>query len=126
MPTTGDADSLMLYAAGHLSTALRFSRRVATEENAGKDQQVIRDYATACVLAAVAALESYANELFFQPRATFPEHSAKLLGEIWELSDRKPILDKFNIALRIKNKPTFNEKISPAKNVVLLIDLRNA
>ena len=120
MPTIiRGSDTLMLYAAGHLSAALRFSRRLAVEENGGKDHQVLRDYATASVFAAVAALESYANELFFQPQTTFPEHSPKLLAEIWELSERKPIIDKFNLALRLKNQPTFDEKQPPAKNVVL-------
>ena len=126
MPILAHSDSLFLHAEGHLFAAVRFSEMVAAEETEGKDQRLIRDYATACVFAAVAALESYANELFFQPQTTFPEHSAKLLAEIWELSERKPIIDKFNLALRIKNQPTFDEKQSPAKNVVLLIDLRNA
>jgi hypothetical protein len=78
MPIIAHSDSLFLHAEGHLFAAVRFSDMVAAEETEGKDQRLIRDYATACVFAAVAALESYANELFFQPQTTFPEHSAKL------------------------------------------------
>ena len=126
IPIIAHSDRLILLSGAHLSAALRFSRQVAAEEIKDQDRRAIRDYATASVFAAVAALEAYANELFFQPMTTFPEHSAKLLGELWELSDRKPIIDKFNLALRIKNKPTLNEKSSMVKNLALLIDLRNA
>lgn len=115
----------------HLLGAARFSRQVAEIEaaNAGRPFggffEEILWFASACVLSSVAGLEAYANELFVDRSEHFPELSANIADKLWELFEQKPLLEKFDMALLLKQRPLLNRGVAPTQDVVALIALRN-
>jgi hypothetical protein len=123
------SDSIVLFAEAHMLAAVRFSRMLAEAERrcAGQphEEQERLDYATACIFASVAALEAYANE-FFSMREVFPGYSARLLEKLWETFEKKPLLEKFQFALLLKQCPELDTGARPYQDVAVLIDLRNA
>ena len=115
----------------HLLGAARFSRQVAEIEAAnagipfGSFFEEILWFASACVLSCVAGLEAYANELFVDRSEHFPELRADIADKLWELFEQKPLLEKFDMALLLKQKPLLNRGVAPAQDVAALIALRN-
>src|SRR4051794_33549716 len=103
--TTATASVRMNFAVQHMLAATRFSRRVAAVEREhaaepfGEFWDEVLHNATGCVLTAVASLEAYANELFFDRATAFPGYSSELLDKLWETFEQKPILEKFGFAL---------------------------
>ena len=74
---------------------------------------------------AVACLESYANELYFEGQfigSNLEEHPAR---ELAELIDKEPILRKFSTALAFRANKQLNYGLSPTQNIDALIKLRN-
>jgi hypothetical protein len=57
--------------------------------------------ATATVFASVAALESYANELFIDHEKVFPELKSEVVAKLWELYEQKPPLEKFCASIEV-------------------------
>jgi hypothetical protein len=123
-------DSLTILAELHLPAAVRFSRKVGELERnyAGTEDErfEIQDCATACIFADVAALEAYSNELFFQPPTTFPNHSIAEIQDRWKRIQWLPIIDKFQCALSLWQRPQLDEGKYPTQDVALVIKLRNA
>jgi hypothetical protein len=123
-------DSLTILAEAHLPAAVRFSLKVGELERtyAGTedDRFEIQDCAAACIFADVAALEAYANELFFQPQTTFPHHPIAEIRDRWKCIQRSPIIDKFQCALSLWQRPRLDEGKYPTQDVALVIKLRNA
>lgn len=119
-------------AVQHMLAAAHFSREVdrLEQENAGKPfgafWENILHHATACVLMAVASLESYANELFSDRVKVFQGFSESLLHELWKTYEQKPIIEKFEFALLLLGKPKLSRGARPFQDVKVLIDLRNA
>lgn len=120
------------FAALHLVSAATFSRRIGEieQQNAGQpfgpffDQMFI--YAPPCVLSTVAGLESYANELFADREQNFTDTSSAIVDKLWELTEAKPLLDKFDVALTLLGKPPVPRGVRPAQDVAVLVRLRNA
>lgn len=119
-------------AVQHMLAAARFSREVSQleqlhrEEEFGPFWETIFHFATACVLASVASLEAYANELFSDRETLFPDYPPDLLHNLWETYEQKPILEKFEFALLLLRKSAFDRGARPYQDVKVLIDLRNA
>lgn len=118
-------------AVQHMLGAARFSRDVGDVEQANVDQPLgpfwdgLFQYATACVFASCAALEAYANELFFDREKAFPGYSTDLLNQLWEVFEQKPTLDKFAFAIALRNRPVMDRGSRPYQDVSALIDLRH-
>src|SRR5438445_3856840 len=117
------SDSITLFAEAHMSAAIRFSRMVGeAERNYGHEpdaEMAILEYAAACIFASVAALEDYANE-FFSMRDVFPGHSVRLLEKLWEIYEKKPLLDKFQFVLLLKGCPELETGARPYQDVAVL------
>jgi hypothetical protein len=119
------------FAVRHMLGAARFSRRVGEVEReiAGKEfgdfWEESLHYASACIFAAAASLESYANELFFERQIAFPSYNSALLDKLWEIFEQKSTLDKFGFALLLRGKPDFNKGVGPYQDVAAVIELRN-
>ena len=109
----------------------RPSREVGRLENEHAGKQIgefwasILHPATACVLTTVASLEAYANELFFDREALFPEYAPDLLHNLWETYEKKTTTEKFEFALLLLRKPKMDRGAQPYQNIKVLTDLRN-
>jgi hypothetical protein len=86
----------------------------------------ILHFSSACILTAVAGLESYANELFADRASVFPNVSADLLHYLWENYEQKSIIEKFQLALLVRNEPKFPMGSRPGQDIDVLLALRNA
>jgi hypothetical protein len=122
----------MNYSVPHLLSAAMFSRRVGQieMENAGKSFGPFWDdllaNATACIFLSVAGLEAYVNELFSDKHVTFPSVEKKLLETVWAAFEQKTILERFDLVLILRAKPTLEKGAEPYQSVQALIRLRNA
>jgi hypothetical protein len=126
-----NATFLFNLSVQHLLGAARISRYVGeierrhTGEQFGEFWDEILQLSSACIFASVAALEAYANELFFDRAKNFPDFSSPLLDRLWETFERKSLTEKFEFALLLRNKPLMDVKASPYKEVAALVELRN-
>jgi hypothetical protein len=127
---TGDArvNLSILY----LLSAASFSRRVKALEADHRGEQLAEFWedifanATATVLASVAALESYANELLIDHEKVFPELQPEVRAKLRKLYERKaPPLAKFEFALRLKSGSSFDHGAKPYQDVAVAVKLRN-
>ncbi|EIM27188.1 hypothetical protein [Microvirga lotononidis] len=122
----------MNFSLAHLGAAASFSRLVGEGEQE-QIEKATADYyerafanSSACVLSSVAAVEAYANELFFDRGSTFPGYASAVLDKLWEDYERKSILPKFDYALVLRGCPTLKQDAASYKDMELLIKLRNA
>lgn len=119
------------FSIQHLLAATYFSRQVANVERAhagekfGSFFEEILWFSSACVLSCAAALEAYANELFVDRAQHFPDLRSDIVDKLWELYEQKPTLEKFDMALYIKQKPPLERGSRPTQDVAALIALRN-
>jgi hypothetical protein len=110
----------------------RFSRAVKSIECANQSQpfgefwEEIRDNAVACIFFVSASLESYTNELFSDRDQVFADHKMKVLEKFWKTFERKSSLEKFNLALILRDKEEMDEKSHTYKAMTAVIKLRNA
>ncbi|MEN8260512.1 MAG: hypothetical protein ABFS02_07985 [Pseudomonadota bacterium] len=124
-------DARVNLSVPHLSSAASFSRCVGEleAEHSGKEfGEFWRDIfanSTAAVFASIAALESYANELFIDHERVFPEIRIEVMAKLWELYEQKPPLEKFEFALLLKKGRNFEHGASPYQDVAALVKLRN-
>jgi hypothetical protein len=115
----------------HFLGAARFSRQVAEIEQVNAKQpfgeffEEILWFGSACVLSCVAGLEAYANELFVDRSEHFPDVRAEIADKLWELFEQKPLLEKFDMALLLKQRPLLDRAAPPTQDVAALIALRN-
>jgi len=127
----GYGDTRVNLAVPHLLSAALLSRRLGeleaehTGEEFGEFWHEIFANASGAVFASVAALESYANELFIDHESVFPELRVEVMAKLWELYEQKPILDKFEFALLLKNGTPFDRGATPHQDVSAVIKLRN-
>lgn len=122
----------MNLAVQHVMAAARFSREVQRVEAANQDAEFgdfwdeILHYSIACIFGCAASLEAYANELFDDRASVFPGYSNPLLDKLWETFESKPILEKFQFALLLKNLPEMDRGAQAFQRAAILIQLRNA
>ncbi len=117
----------------HLHSACLFSRQVQEleEQNAGKEfgtfsWEDIFARASASVLLTVAALESYVNELYADRETNFPRVGTDLLIKLWETYEAKPVLEKVDLALLLREAGPLKRGVRPTQEIALLVRLRNA
>jgi hypothetical protein len=128
---SAEARTRMNFSIQHLFAASHFSKQVATVEYAHAEEafgaffEEILWLSSACVLLCVAALEAYANELFVDRAQHFPDLRSDIADKLWELYEQKPTLEKFDMALYIKQKPPLERGSRPTQDVADLIILRN-
>ncbi len=122
----------MNFSVPHLLGAASFARRVAglERENEGLEfgpfYDEILSNATACVFLCVASLEAYANELFIDRAKYFSSVSPAAMEEIWGSAERRPVLEKFALFLRLRERPSMSIDSRPYGDIQSLVKLRNA
>ncbi len=124
-------DSRVNLSVPHLISAATYAVQLRSVEaaNSGKEfgefWNDVFACATATVFASVAALESYANELFIDHQTVFPELRPEVMAKLWELYEQKPPLEKFDFALILKTGKALDRGGSPYQDVATAIKLRN-
>lgn len=122
------------FAWQHLKAATLFRDHVLRleVENAGEQMgtffEGIRSYASACIMSSAASLEALINELFIAPNGGLRPMMPDFEKEFWGNGgvERKPILDKYQLALSMLNVAALDERAPPYRDAWALIELRNA
>jgi hypothetical protein len=115
----------------HLLAAAYFARQIGLLEKAhnpgewGDFFSEILWLSSACVFSCVAGLEAYANELFVDRSQHFHDLRPEVLDKMWELLEQKPVLDKFDMARLLLDKPPADRGARPAQDIAALVLLRN-
>ena len=116
----------------HFLSAASFSRKVSqleadhAGEAFGDFFEEIQSFSIAAIFSLVAALEAYANELFVLYRdVIFPDLRDDVAGKLWELYEKKSLVDKYELALFLANKPALIKGAKPLQDIEVLIKLRN-
>jgi hypothetical protein len=132
MKIGGQGKSRTNFAVQHIFAAANFSRRADELEhiNAGKPfgaffEEIVWNV-SAAILFAVAALEADANEVFMDAEMNLKEQDNDLIQRIWQLMEQKGILDKYEMALFLKNKKRLDKGEVVWRDTANLIKLRNA
>ena len=129
---TAKISTRMNFAVQHHFAAARFSRSVTAIENAHAGEEIadfwdeILHNSVACVFSCAASLESYANEMFVDRDVAFPSYRSELLDKLWETFELKPILEKFEFALLLREKRKLDRGTRAYESASALIELRNA
>lgn len=119
-------------ALHHLFAACRFSARVGEIENQNSGQpfgafwEEILQNSLGVATLTVAALESYANEMYFQGAILRPGLTPAAAEEIAELIDRESVIRKYAIALSIAAGKRLDMGSTSMQNADALIKMRNA
>jgi len=120
------------FAMPHMLGAARFSRMVADVEELHKGQvfgefyEEILAYSMACIFSAVASVEAYINEFFIDHDKYLVGVSESLIQKLWEIYEKKSILEKYELATLLKNDSRFDSSSTEFQNINILIKLRNA
>jgi hypothetical protein len=129
-----EATVIANFAWQHMLAAITFRNHVEEIEKKyagepfGAFFEDIRTYGSACITSAAAALEALINELFIAPTEQLRPKIADFEKEFWGKKgiERKPALEKYQIALDMLGKPRLNEMSSPYVDAWALIEMRNA
>ncbi len=116
----------------HLLAACRFAGTIREIEERHVDD-IFSDFwneilqnALGVVALSVAALESYANDLYFEGSILKNSLSPEAAQKIAKLIDKESILNKFDTALAIKTGKQLKHHSEIVQNISTLIKLRNA
>lgn len=115
----------------HLIAAAQFSRAVGELERQHSGKPLadfwddIQSNAIACVLTAIAGLESFANETFKDSKRIFPGIDQAVLARMWEVFESKTTLEKLEFALLLRGNGAFDSGKSPYQDITALTKLRN-
>lgn len=118
----------------HLNTCILFRDKleILEMENLGVEFgpffETIRAYGSAGIMSAAAALEALINEVFIDPHEKLRPLFADFEAEFWKKGgvERKPILEKYNVALSMLGLQNIDTNDSRYGNAETLIELRNA
>jgi hypothetical protein len=120
------------FTISHLQMAARFSRYVGEIERDNASQPFgpfydeMKGFATACVMSAVAGVEAYINEVFFERDKNFSATPSAALDLVWEnIATRPDIIRKFDDARKLLGLPKTDRKTYPGDDMETLILLRN-
>jgi hypothetical protein len=122
------------FALQHLKAATIFRDHVITIElnNAVQRSEScvseVRSYASACIMSSVASLEALINELFIAPNCCLRPMLKDFDSEFWgdKGIEKKNMLDKYQLALKMLDKPPLDKHAQPYRDAWLLSGLRNA
>ena len=126
----------------HIQSAALFARRsgqIERKYDGNFSNELLTEYwadITASIFAAVSFLEATINELFADATEEYSEYpkslnlnTKALMADMWKKgiprTSRYRILEKFDIALTLARKPTFDVGKPPAQDVDLIVKLRN-
>ena len=129
--TSATASSRMSLGIHHLYSACKAVARIEATERTNKGQpfgefwnDVLHD-SLVVATSSVAALESYANELYFEGRFISSALSGPAAEQVADLIDKESILKKFALALALRADKKLDLGSPPSQNVDALIKLRN-
>lgn len=133
MTGTATARLIANFALQHLKAATTFSNHVVDLETKHIDEpfgaffEDIRSYASACFLSTVASLEALINEFFIAHNGKLRSQIVDFEAAFWDKGgiERKPILCKYQRALRMLSFPEIDTLSSTYQDVQALIGLRN-
>jgi len=91
---------------------------------AGAIHEVLHD-SLVVATSSVAALESYANELYFEGKFISPALNEPAASQVSDLIDKESILKKFALALALRANKKLDLGSPPSQNIDALIKLRN-
>lgn len=130
----GELSVISNFALQHLIAATLFTKKCSEIEhnNEGKPFDAffmdIRSYASGAIMSSVAGLEAYINELYIPHespiRKAIPNFEEEFHNKKNSI-ERKPILWKYQHALKLLGKQKLNEESTEFKNAKNLIELRN-
>jgi hypothetical protein len=116
----------------HLLAACRNSAAISKleSEHAGKEfgshwDEILQNSLGVAMLA-TAALESYANELYFEGAALKGVVNSTAVERLAELVNRESVLNKYALALAIRNGKRLDFDSEPVQSAAALVRLRNA
>jgi hypothetical protein len=116
----------------HLFAACKSSARLTSIEQENIHQpfgahweEILHEALSVAVLTC-AALESYANELYFEGQAFDGVLSREASAQLTSLVDRQSVLSKYSFALAIRNGRSLGMHADPMQSAKALIKLRNA
>ena len=128
---SSNASSRMNLGIHHLYSACKAAARIEATENNHKGQlfgefwtEVLHD-SLIVATSSVAALESYANELYFEGKFISPALKGPAAQEVAYLIDKESILRKFSLALALRADKKLELGSPPSQNIDALIKLRN-
>jgi hypothetical protein len=120
------------FAVQHLMAAARFSKMCGEIEDRNKGLP-LGDFFTdeiscvsATVLLATASLDAYINEVWADGEQAFPGLDENVRVQFMELTEGRPVLEKFQRTLRLKGHAPLPEAKQPFEDAQALIRLRNA
>lgn len=128
---TCDATVIANFAWQHLRASVTFSNQVKkiesihAGESFGDFFEDIRSYASASIMCANASIESLINELFMDPNLELRSKISNFENTFWGKIERKPILEKYQHAILLLERPLLDENSTNYKNVWVLNELRN-
>ena len=118
-------------ALHHLLAAGRYAAQIgiAERENGGQPlgpfwDEILQN-SLGVVTLSVAALECYANELWFEHAPARPDMNEAAAEKISELIDRESVLTKYSLALSLHTGKSLELGCPAVQNVDALIKLRN-
>ena len=135
MAITGFAPTVRVianFAYQHMKAAITFRDQAKVLQAAGvgiNDNEtftVVRSYVSGCIMSAVASLEALINELFIAEHSKLHATIPDFEKEFWRGIERKQILEKYQRALRLLDKPSFDTHTGAFREVFLLVELRNS
>lgn len=120
--------SVTNYAIPHIQAAASFSRQAGEVEAANPGSELgnfweeIRHCSSACVMLAIASVESYANEALFGLKAQIENVPEVLARPI----DRLPVRSKFDLVLDLLDRPAVDWGRGVGQALIDAIALRDA
>lgn len=122
------------FAWQHMKAATMFRDHVRDLEVAhassglGAHFELIRAYASACLMSTASSLEALINEYFIDPNCKLRPKFIDFDREFWAKGgvEMKPILEKYQYALELLGLPLFDEAGTIYKDADALIKLRNS
>ena len=116
---------LMLAAANFTREVKKIEEEKAAEPF-GEFFEDITSYTLSVILATVTASESHINEIYVDRHTYFPGYNQQLVDHIWDITERKDVLEKYSFALSLRDKGKFNKGDRFYQDMIDLIKLRNA
>jgi hypothetical protein len=111
--------------------AARFSRQCGDLQRANIERELgpffdeQRACVSACIMLAVASIESNINERLAEPTELFPTLTTSARDEFCRLVKGLKILEKYDGVLAIRGLPPFDRGKRPYQDVSILISIRN-
>jgi hypothetical protein len=114
-----------------MRAAAQFARKAGeveqrhTGDDWGPSYDEITLHVISAIVMAASSLEAFINEVFLNPDMHLPQHQ-KALKTRWPKYEQKKVLDKFQLAMRLRTKKRMDSGVPIYQNADTLILMRNA